>query len=232
MSTYIQPNLATCALLTIDTQNDFSLPGAPAEIPGTSEVLPVMGRLLEQCRVHGIPVIHVIRIYERDGSNADLCRKEMIEAGAAIAAPGSWGADLADAIKPPHAEELRFEALLGGEIQAIGEREWVLYKPRWGAFYNTKLENFLKERGIDTLIFTGCNFPNCPRTSMYEASERDFKAIMVEDAISGVYEKGKEEIGNIGISIYDSASLIRDIGQTLAQIADRPSSGRASSSAS
>ncbi|GKS10270.1 hypothetical isochorismatase hydrolase [Paenibacillus chitinolyticus] len=185
MNTYIQPNLVTSALLTIDTQNDFSLPGAPAEIPGTSEVLPVMGRLLEQCRAHGIPVIHVIRIYERDGSNADLCRKEMIEAGAAIAAPGTWGADLADAIKPPHAEELRFEALLGGEIQAIGEREWVIYKSRWGAFYNTQLEDFLKERGIDTLIFTGCNFPNCPRTSMYEASERDFKAIMVEDAISG-----------------------------------------------
>ncbi|SEF46006.1 cysteine hydrolase family protein [Paenibacillus sp. UNC499MF] len=217
MSRYVQPNLAACALLTIDTQNDFSLPGAPAEIPGTNEVLPVMSRILEQCRTSGIPVIHVIRIYERDGSNADLCRKEMIEAGAAVAAPGSRGADLADAIKPAQAEELRFEALLGGEIQAIGEREWVLYKPRWGAFYNTKLEDFLKERGIDTLIFTGCNFPNCPRTSMYEASERDFKAIMVEDAISGVYEKGKEEIRHIGISIYDSASLIRDLGQALAQ---------------
>ncbi|MFE6795910.1 cysteine hydrolase family protein [Paenibacillus chitinolyticus] len=222
MNTYIQPNLVTSALLTIDTQNDFSLPGAPAEIPGTSEVLPVMGRLLEQCRAHGIPVIHVIRIYERDGSNADLCRKAMIEAGAAIAAPGTWGADLADAIKPPHAEELRFEALLGGEIQAIGEREWVVYKSRWGAFYNTQLEDFLKERGIDTLIFTGCNFPNCPRTSMYEASERDFKAIMVEDAISGVYEKGKEEIRNIGISIYDSASLIRDLNQAFAQSQDLP----------
>ncbi|MFB7812589.1 cysteine hydrolase family protein [Paenibacillus chitinolyticus] len=222
MNMYIQPNLVTAALLTIDTQNDFSLPGAPAEIPGTSEVLPVMGRLLEQCRAHGIPVIHVIRIYERDGSNADLCRKAMIKAGAAIAAPGTWGADLADAIKPPHAEELRFEALLGGEIQAIGEREWVIYKSRWGAFYNTQLEDFLKERGIDTLIFTGCNFPNCPRTSMYEASERDFKVIMVEDAISGVYEKGKEEIRNIGISIYDSASLIRDLNQAFAQSQDLP----------
>ncbi|MGE6227717.1 cysteine hydrolase family protein [Paenibacillus chitinolyticus] len=222
MNPYIQPNLVTSALLTIDTQNDFSLPGAPAEIPGTSEVLPVMGRILEQCRAHGIPVIHVIRIYERDGSNADLCRKEMIEAGAAIAAPGTWGADLADAIKPPHAEELRFEALLGGEIQAIGEREWVIYKSRWGAFYNTQLEDFLKERCIDTLIFTGCNFPNCPRTSMYEASERDFKAIMVEDAISGVYEKGKEEIRNIGISIYDSASLIKDMNQAFAQSQDLP----------
>jgi len=222
MNPYIQPNLVTSALLTIDTQNDFSLPGAPAEIPGTSEVLPVMGRILEQCRAHGVPVIHVIRIYERDGSNADLCRKEMIEAGGAIAAPGTWGADLADAIKPPHAEELRFEALLGGEIQAIGEREWVIYKSRWGAFYNTQLEDFLKERGIDTLIFTGCNFPNCPRTSMYEASERDFKAIMVEDAISGVYEKGKEEIRNIGISIYDSASLITDMNQAFAQSQDLP----------
>src|SRR3989442_358297 len=31
--------------------------------------------------------------------------------------------------------------------------------------------------GISTLVCCGCNFPNCPRTSLYEASERDFRLV-------------------------------------------------------
>jgi hypothetical protein len=38
-------------------------------------------------------------------------------------------------------------------------------------------------------------------TSIYEASERDFRVVVVEDAISGIYERGKEELRNIGITI-------------------------------
>ena len=34
-------------------------------------------------------------------------------------------------------------------------------------------------------MFCGCNFPNCPRTSIYEASERDFRVVLARDAISG-----------------------------------------------
>lgn len=66
----------------------------------------------------------------------------------------------------------------------------------------------MKEKDIDTLVFFGCNFPNCPRTSMYEASERDFKVVMVEDAVSGVYPKGIEEIQNIGVNIYSTKEFI------------------------
>ncbi len=76
-----------------------------------------------------------------------------------------------------------------------------MYKPRWGAFYNTPLESYLNRLGVDTLVFVGCNFPNCPRTSIYEASERDFKVVLVEDAISGLYAKGKEEMLNIGVQV-------------------------------
>jgi hypothetical protein len=49
------------------------------------------------------------------------------------------------------------------------------------------------------VVFVGCNFPNCPRTSMYEASERDFRVVCVEDAISGMYEQGRRELDNIGV---------------------------------
>jgi nicotinamidase-related amidase len=60
---------------------------------------------------------------------------------------------------------------------------------------------------FDTLVFSGCNFPNCPRTSIYEASERDYRVVLAEDAVSGLYPKGKEEMLNIGVRVLETASI-------------------------
>ena len=84
----------------------------------------------------------------------------------------------------------------------------LIYKPQWGAFYNTPLENHLKELGVSTLVFSGCNYPNCPRASIYEASERDYKIALAEDAISGLYEQGKTELLNISVLVESTNNII------------------------
>lgn len=211
MNKYVEPNLHKAAIITIDTQNDFSLPGAIAEIKGTYEVIPKMSELLDMARNKHIPIVHVIRVYKEDASNVDICRKEFIESGVRVVSPNSVGAQLVNAIQPLNAEALNYTGLLEGEIQSIVNNEWVMYKPRWGAFYQTQLEEFLRKMGVDTLIFIGCNFPNCPRTSIYEASERDFRVVMVKDAVSGVYAKGLEEITNIGVQVISTSHLIEKI---------------------
>jgi hypothetical protein len=58
-------------------------------------------------------------------------------------------------------------------------------------------------------VFVGCNFPNCPRTSIYEASERDLQVVAVEDAISGLYPRGVEELRRIGVEVLDAAEIER-----------------------
>lgn len=214
VSKYTTPNFNKCAVITIDTQNDFSLPGAVAEITGTFDVLPEMRLILKESRKLHIPILHVIRLYKEDGSNVDVCRRALIESGIRIVTPGSAGADLVESIKPRNAKKWNDDELLNGTIQLIADNEWVMYKPRWGAFYQTKLEEFLRKKNIDTLIFIGCNFPNCPRTSIYQASERDFKVVMVEDAISGVYDKGIHEMKNIGVKVISTGELIRQFTNT------------------
>ena len=97
--------------------------------------------------------------------------------------------------------------LLSGGIQRISSNEVIIYKSRWGAFYNTPLEDHLKKLNVSTLIFTGCNYPNCPRTSIYEASERDFRIILVTNAISGLYEQGEREMRNIGVGLFTAEEL-------------------------
>ena len=93
------------------------------------------------------------------------------------------------------------------DIFFFGDNEFIMYKPRWGAFYKTALEEFLKQREIDTLVFTGCNYPNCPRTSIYQASERDFRVILIKDAMSQLYSKAETEMENISISLLNTSEI-------------------------
>jgi nicotinamidase-related amidase len=196
---YTEPHPKAAALLTIDVQRDFSLPGAPLEIPGTMDAVPRIRRLLDAFRAAGRPIVHVVRLYQEDGSNVDPVRRAAVEGGARMAVPGSDGAELLDELKPDPALRLDAEALLRGEFQRLAQNEFVMYKARWGAFYGTSLETFLRGRGVDTIVLAGCNFPNCPRTTIYEASERDFRIVAVVDAISGAYDRGIQELRNIGV---------------------------------
>ncbi len=205
---YIAPELNKSALITIDTQCDFTLPGAPAEIPGTTDVIPNMKRLLQKYRQAALPIIHIVRLYLPDGSNADICRKELIESGKRIVCPGTPGAELVEDLKPSKNHRLNSELLLKGKVQNWGNNEYVIYKPRWGAFFKTPMEEHLKNLGINTLVFCGCNFPNCPRTSIYQASERDFRIVLAQDAVSGINEQGRNEMNNIGVFLWDTGMLI------------------------
>ena len=82
-----------------------------------------------------------------------------------------------------------------------------MYKPRWGAFFGTPLEQHLREQDISTLVFAGCNFPNCPRTSIYEASERDFRVVLARDAVSGLYDRGESELRNIAVGLMAASEI-------------------------
>lgn len=171
--------------------------------------MPNMRTLLQVYREKCLPIVHAVRLYKEDGSNVDLCRREAIENGAKVVAPYTAGAELAEEIRPDSYRSLDADKLLNGEFQSIGENEWVMYKLRWGAFYQTDLEKFLKDRNIDTVVFTGCNFPNCPRTSIYQASERDFRVVMVADAMSQVYDRGIQELNRIGVHVCAHDDVIR-----------------------
>src|SRR5262249_38760584 len=161
------------------------------------EAIPAMAKLAALFREHNLPIIHVVRLYKPDGANVDLVRRHAVELGARVVIPGSPGSQPAPELLPAEVA-LDHEALLDGRLQEVGPGEHVMYKPRWGAFYGTELDPHLRALGVDTLVFAGCNFPNCPRTSMYEASERDFRIVLVADAVSGVYERGAEECRRIG----------------------------------
>jgi nicotinamidase-related amidase len=212
---YTAPQFGSIALITIDTQRDV-LDGQPLEIPGTSAALPNMLRLADGFRRSERPIVHIVRFYRSDGSNVDLCRRRAIERGAAILAPEAAGSQLAPGLQAEPAARLDAELLLAGGLQVVGEREVVMYKPRWGAFYETALESHLRTLGVSTLAFCGCNFPNCPRTSIYEASERDFRLVLVRDAVSGLYALGEQELAGIGVAVIGTDDVLDGLAVPMA----------------
>jgi nicotinamidase-related amidase len=198
------PTPGRSALLTIDVQRDFSLPSSPTHVPGTMDAVSRMRVLLDAFRSAGRPIVHMVRLYLPDGSNAEPARRTYLAAGNELVCPGTAGAELLDELKPDSSVSLDANLLLRGELQEVGSWEWLMYKPRWGAFYRTALEQHLRDLGVDTVVVCGCNFPNCPRATIYEASERDFRVVVATDATSGVYARGIDELKGIGVDVWDA----------------------------
>lgn len=213
MNDYTTPDYNKVALITIDVQRDCTLPGAPLEIPGTIDLLPKMQKLVRAFRAAQKPIIHVVRLYLADGSNADNCRRRNIELGKHVLVPGSDGAELMEELKPEPGIKLDSANLLMGKLQLVGSKEWIIYKPRWGAFYRTPLEEHLHNMNINTIVLCGCNFPNCPRTTVYEASERDFRIVLVTDATSRTYKRGLLEMKNIGVNLIKTREFLTELAK-------------------
>ena len=207
---YTRPDFSAAALVIIDTQGGF-LDGRPLVIPGTTAVLPAISALAAAFRELSRPIVHIVRIYQKNGRNVDLCRRSAVERGEKMILEDTPDCRIAPGLLPENTSPLDYALLLSGGIQAVSESEVIIYKSRWGAFYRTPLEKHLKARGITTLVFAGCNFPNCPRTSIYEASERDFRIAVAKDALSGLYDRGEVELENIGIRFMTVAELISEL---------------------
>jgi nicotinamidase-related amidase len=218
------PSLDRAALVTIDVQRD-TLDGQPLEVPGTSAAVPRIARLAAAFRAAGRPVVHVVRLYRADGSNAEPSRRALVSGPTPVLRPGTPGRLLAPGVLPaarggpdgevggPDGEvgedvELDDVLLLAGGLQPVGPGEVVVYKPRWGAFYRTPLDDHLRGLGVTTLVFAGCNFPNCPRTSIYEASERDYDVVVADDAVSGLYDRGRDELAGIGVRLLSTDAVV------------------------
>jgi nicotinamidase-related amidase len=186
------------ALITIDVQNDFVLDG-PAQVAGTEAALPAMARLAAQFRTLGRPIIHAIRLYQRDGSDAEPFRADFVRANEPVVAPHTLGAELVPNLAPLAAGKMDPEALYAGVLVPIGDAEWIMYKPRWSAFYKTSLESHLRALSVRSLVICGCNFPNCPRATIFDASERDFQVFLAEDATSQVSAERLSDLARIGV---------------------------------
>ena len=206
---YVSPEWERSALLLIDVQNDFVSGSSP--VAGTAERMTAMTRLVSTFRAAQRPVAHVVRLYQPGGSDVDTVRRAAVESGALIAAPHTFGAEIpAQLLAAP--VELDCEVLLAGGLQHVSPREAIVYKPRWSAFYRTPLQAHLSDLGVTTVVVAGCNLPNCPRATLFDASERDYRTVAVADATSQATPQRLDDLALIGVQVLDTDAVIAGIG--------------------
>lgn len=208
MANYSVPERDRAALITLSAQRDFLEPGSPVKACGGDRVRSVIRRLVQGFRDQGAPICHAVRLYRPDGSNVDACRRQAIEEGVRILMPGSLGAELLDELKPEPRIRLQPDCLLGGRFQDLGPREWAFYRPRWGAFHGTGLEDHLRRLGVTTVVVCGLSFATGIRATVFEASARDLRTVVVPDALGGASEQGLLELGRMGVYLMTSESCL------------------------
>jgi biuret amidohydrolase len=172
----------TTALLIIDMQRDFVMPGGFGEALG-NDVTPLQAtiaptkRVLEAARKRGMLVIHT-----REGHRTDLtdCPPSKLVRGRGKTRIGDAG--------PMGRILVRGE--IGHDIvpelyPAAGEP--VIDKPGKGAFYATDLELILRDRGIKTLIVCGVTTEVCVHTSVREANDRGYECVVLSDCVGSYF---------------------------------------------
>jgi len=207
---YVRPHLNSSALLVIDMQNDFADDGT-CPVPGTTGIVPHLGDLVEAYRRAGRPIVHVVRLYA--GDDVDRVRRAAITRDdARIVRPGTPGSQIISGLVPPATAMLDPNLLTAGEFQQVGPRETVMWKPRWSAFHRTDLDAHLRGSGVDTVVVAGCNFPNCPRATLFDASARDYRLVLAADATSRLTPDRLGDARSIGVVPFTVAEIAGILG--------------------
>lgn len=185
--------MSKTALLIIDMQNDFCLPGAPFEVYGAMNVAKKIKNALEACRRHGLTVVHVFRHYRADGSDVELTRYDgFMKAGTSLVR-GTESARIVDDLKPK-------------------EGEYLVVKQRWSAFFQTELDLLLRRLGVDHIVVTGVQTPNCIRGTVWDANSLDYEVTVLSDGTGAktddVHNANLLDMKNIGIQIMTADEFI------------------------
>jgi len=170
------------ALLIIDMQRDFVMPGGFGEALG-NDVTPLQAtiaptkRVLEAARKKRMLVIHT-----REGHRPDLtdCPPTKLARGRGKTRIGDAGPMGRILVRGEIGHDIVPEL-----VPAPGEP--VIDKPGKGAFYATDLELILRDRGIKTLIVCGVTTEVCVHTSVREANDRGYECVVLADCVGSYF---------------------------------------------
>jgi len=147
------------ALLLVDLQGDHL--ATPELHPPADAVVTRAAVLLDHCRRHRIPVIHVWTTIRRD---KDRRLPHWKRTGRWMCVAGTNGH------QPPARLQPR-------------EGELIIHKTGFNAFAGTMLDAALQRMNCDAVILAGIHLHTCVRTAAAESLERGLEVFIAEDAV-------------------------------------------------
>ena len=176
-------DVAACAVLVIDMQNDFGMEGgmfhrAGIDISMIKRAVEPTGKVLAAARLNGVPVIYLKMAFNADLSDAgakdgpNYLRHQRMGVGSVVKSPGggesrilirdTWNTDILSELTPEPGDA-------------------VLYKHRFSGFFETELDAVLRRLGATHLIVTGCTTSVCVDATIRDAMFRDYSCVLLED---------------------------------------------------
>jgi ureidoacrylate peracid hydrolase len=179
---------STTAVMVVDMQHDFASPNAMfgvngLPLDGIASVVEPTSRVLHAARAVGIPVVYLAMQFSPDlsdvGPENSASRKRHLGWGVGqpvtgtdgaegrILVSGMWNTQIIDELAPEP-----------GDI--------VIPKHRYSGFFETNLDETLRQFGVATLIFTGCTTSVCVESTLRDAYYRDYACVLLRDCCAEI----------------------------------------------
>ena len=158
------------ALVIVDMQNTFCLPGAPGEVPTARDIVPTINDLAARVRDLGVPVIWVLHTNTQAGGVSD------------------WEVFFNHVVRNPDVKKKMVDSLAPENQKVwddliVEDDDTIIIKNRYSALAHgsSNLERVLRSRGIDTILVGGTKTNVCCDSTARDAMMLDFKSVMVSD---------------------------------------------------
>jgi nicotinamidase-related amidase len=152
------------AFITTDLQHDL-IQKSPERVSRVAEMMPSVVRFLHDLRERGVPVIHQQLVY-RETDHVEYFN------GKIPCLEGSEGVEFVP------------------EIEA--HKDIVMKKRKDSGFYETNLDEVLRDLGCDTILLGGMQAQICIQTTGADGYFRGYNVVAVEDCITSTREEDKQ----------------------------------------
>ena len=166
------------ALVVIDMQNTFCLPGAPGEVPLSREIVPNINRLAGRLRAMSVPVIWVVHANTVNAGHTD------------------WEVFFNHVVRNPEVRKRMAESLSPSRQEVWKDldrrpEDVVLVKNRYSALAHgsSTLERVLRNLGVDTVLVAGTKTNVCCDSTARDAMMLDFKSVMLSDCCAALSDE-------------------------------------------
>jgi len=160
------------AVIVGDTQNGFCHPDGSLYAPPSEEAIDPIEDIVSEARQKDVQIIFTRDEHPPEQFD-DTSHYDEFERWGEHVVEDTWDAEIVDEL----------------EVQ---DEDKVVVKHTYDAFYQTELEGFLESHHIDDLVICGTLANVCVFYTATSAGIRDYRPIIVEDALGYVEEEHKE----------------------------------------
>jgi nicotinamidase-related amidase len=191
------------ALLIVDFNYGFTDPTTPLGGDFSNEIA-VTADLLDKFRSVGLPVVYTTIGYEPGFADAGVFIK-----------------------KVPSLSILEIGSKMVEIDGRIGPRpdEYVALKKYASAFFGTDVDAYLRARGVDTIIMTGCTTSGCIRASAVDSMQYGYLTVVVREGV-GDRAQGPHDANLFDIEAkYGDVVSVREVMAYLNSLAAKNETG-------